>query len=183
MHKHHKFSLKQPLLWLILSVMLLVIWLSACSSPPAEVVEVTRVVTETIIVEGESVEVEVTRVVTETVTETITETVEVEAGSDEDIVEEEPEPLEATGSEDDSGPLPPEPEDGPKVTSGGGTTDADEVAMVEGNLETAVPRRANPTRGSQLNEPILITFSNTENSDEWLKFCELISKIHKKQCV
>lgn len=90
----------KPLLF-VCAALALVLYLVACSSEPDVVeVEVTRVVTETEIVEveGEPVEVEVTRVVTETVIETV----EVEAES-----EDEPEPPSATGSEDDSGPLPP----------------------------------------------------------------------------
>ncbi|MFZ1399149.1 MAG: hypothetical protein WAS33_19740, partial [Candidatus Promineifilaceae bacterium] len=59
----------------------------ACSGP-AEVVEVTRVVTETEVVEvpGETEEtvVEVTRVVTETVTETVVEEVVVDPTSEEE---------------------------------------------------------------------------------------------------
>jgi hypothetical protein len=59
----------------------------ACSAP-AEVVEVTRVVTETEVVEvpGDSSEVtvEVTRVVTETVTETVVEEVIVEPVNEEE---------------------------------------------------------------------------------------------------
>ncbi|GJM41675.1 MAG: hypothetical protein DHS20C20_19570 [Ardenticatenaceae bacterium] len=130
-------------------------------------------------VEGEVTEVEVTRVITETVVETV----EVEAGSedDEDIFEEEPEPPLATGSEDDSGPLPPEPEDGPKVTSRGGAPV--ENSSLEATVsETAVPRRANPTQNSQLEGPILIAVANTEVTNEWLKMCDLVEELRKKRC-
>jgi peptide/nickel transport system substrate-binding protein len=54
-------------------------------------VEVTRVVTETVVEEGETVE--VTRVVTETVVETVVETVEVEAEAEEEVVADGPKDL------------------------------------------------------------------------------------------
>src|SRR5690606_26345706 len=56
-------------------VLLLVLVLAACTAPQPQVVEVTRVVTETVQIEGEAVE--VTRVVTEEVE--VTRVVETEA--------------------------------------------------------------------------------------------------------
>lgn len=67
---------KKRFYWLLLSALALMLVLAACQ-PEAEVVEVTRVVTETQEVEVE-VPVEVTRVVTEVQTETVVEEVQVE---------------------------------------------------------------------------------------------------------
>jgi peptide/nickel transport system substrate-binding protein len=64
--------------WFMIGVVLLLasFVLAACGSSEPTTVEVTRVITETVLEEGMTVE--VTRVVTETVVETVVETVEVE---------------------------------------------------------------------------------------------------------
>ena len=71
---------------LSLILLLIVAMVAVACSAPAEVVEVTRVVTETEVVEveGDTEEVEVTRVVTETVTETVVEEVIVDTESEEE---------------------------------------------------------------------------------------------------
>lgn len=71
---------------LSLILLLIVAGVAVACSAPAEVVEVTRVVTETEVVEveGGTEEVEVTRVVTETVTETVVEEVIVDTESEEE---------------------------------------------------------------------------------------------------
>lgn len=131
-----------------LFLLFLLIIVAACGGGEPEVVEVTRVVTETETVEvaGEETIVEVTRVVTETetVTETVTESVveeqvEVEEAAEEEMEEEAmeedaadeemaaqpPDDVSAIGSEDATGDVPPPPDDGPKVES---TRTAAEVA-------------------------------------------------------
>ena len=61
--------------WFMIGTLLLLVGfvLAACSSTEPTTVEVTRVITQTVVEDGEPVE--VTRVVTETVTETVVETV------------------------------------------------------------------------------------------------------------
>ena len=173
MHKRRNVFRKRPYRWLF-STLLLLTLLAACSLTP-EVVEVTRVVTETEIIEvpEEAVEVEVTRVVTETVTETVVEEVE---------AEEEPAPPSATGSEDDSGPLPPAPDDGPKVTSRGGTTSGADGAETEIVQETAVPRRSNPFDETNTPQTTLVATIFEIDATEWQKLCQLAQATFKKRC-
>lgn len=165
----------RPYLWVICIIFLLLLWPVACSKAP-EVVEVTRIVTETVIIESDPVEVEVTRVVTETVIETV----EIEEES-EDTFAEEPEPPSATGSEDDSGPQPSEPDDGPKVTSRGGSP-ASTVAIAEVSLETAVSHRATLTNSSGFEGELPIMNSTTIDSTELVKWCEIAETMNKKRC-
>ncbi|MEZ4591349.1 MAG: hypothetical protein R3D55_09425 [Chloroflexota bacterium] len=171
MSKYLRRNWQRPYLWLIAPTLLLLTILTACSQQE-DVIEVTRVVTETVIVEpeDETVTIEVTRVVTETVIETV----EIEAESEEAAAEAEPEPPLATGSEDDSGPQPPEPENGPKVTARTGTSTVAEVAQV-----TAVPLRTNQ---NDANQPIAIAFISTLNSHELQKWCNQAGTAHKKRC-
>ncbi|WP_420641702.1 hypothetical protein [Candidatus Leptofilum sp.] len=176
MRKFLKTTVKWSAFVTINAIFLLLVWLAACSSEP-EVVEVTRVVTETVVVEGEAVEVEVTRVVTETVVETVVE--EVEEMEEEATGDDLPS---ATGSEDDSGPLPPEPDDGPKVTSRTGIPVAEATTLEEAGLETAVPHRAIPENGSSSEEPTSITVASNVTANEWQKLCRLAKKLHKKRC-
>lgn len=118
-------------LWLGAGFLLMTAVLAACQPEP-QVVEVTRVVTETVVetveVEGEAVE--VTRVVTETVVETVVTEAEEEA---EDEAFEDAQQIQpggnthlATGSEEDAVPLP-TPVVGPKVQA---TRTAVEVALI-----------------------------------------------------
>lgn len=158
-------ALAKPTIFITISIILLLLLLAGCSGEP-EVVEVTRVVTETEAIEAEPIEVEVTRVVTETVTETV----EVEAEGEADG-----EPPSATGSEDDSGPLPPEPDDGPKVISRNGSSFSQEVA-----LETAVPLRAN--QNEPASQPTPVTFVSGVDPNMLQKLCHLIEKTFKKKC-
>ncbi|VAW34290.1 hypothetical protein MNBD_CHLOROFLEXI01-3875 [hydrothermal vent metagenome] len=146
-------------------IFLLLLILAACS-PEIETVtvEVTRVVTETVVEEGETVE------VTRVVTETIIETVEVEAEAEPDD-----EPPSATGSEGDAGPLPPAPGDGSKVVAGRGSTQAAELIV-----ETAVTLRASQPNATNIEQPTAI-FSPISPS-ELQKWCQLIVKTHKKRC-
>jgi hypothetical protein len=127
-------------------------------------VEVTRIVTETVTVEGEMTE--VTRVVTETIVETVEINPEEEADE---------EPPSATGSEGDAGPLPPAPEDGPKVVESRGSTPAAALA-----LETAVTLRANQT--STTTQPTLIVTSTRITPTELQKWCRLAAEVYKKRC-
>ena len=72
--------------FMIGSLLLAILVLVACGSSEPATVEVTRVITQTVVEEGASVE--VTRIVTETVVETVVETVEVEPedmGSEEEM--------------------------------------------------------------------------------------------------
>ena len=74
--------------WFIIGTLMLLVSLVlvACGSSEPTTVEVTRVITQTVVEEGASVE--VTRIVTETVVETVVETVEVEPedmGSEEEM--------------------------------------------------------------------------------------------------
>ncbi len=165
---------QRPSLWLIGLACLLFSLLAACSQREEIIVEVTRVVTETEIVEAEddAVEVEVTRVVTETVIETV----EVEAES-----EEESEPPLATGSEDDSGPLPPEPDDGPKVTSRVTTPTSEDTETVA--LVTAVPPRASQNNTAVVSQPTSVTLTNDLNSNLLQKWCHQAITTRKKRCI
>jgi ABC-type Fe3+-hydroxamate transport system substrate-binding protein len=142
--------------------LLFVLFLTACAGSSAETVtvEVTRVVTETVVTEGESVE--VTRVVTETV-----ETAPEEAPNG-DL------PF-ATGSEGDAEPLPPPPDDGPKVAESRGSTQDAELVV-----ETAVTLRANQPNPNINNtaQPSTTTLSPTELQ----KLCQLATRIYKKRC-
>lgn len=143
---------KQKLI-IVLSILLFAIVLASCGSaqPETVIVEVTRVVTETVEVEGEAVE------VTIVVVETVVEEVEVQ---EEPAAEEAAEPMEeatdaeleeavgdnlsATGSEDATGDGPPPPDTGPKVestraASATGETAAEaEVRSAETDGDTAV---------------------------------------------
>jgi hypothetical protein len=159
--------------WLAAPALLLLFLLAACSTPAPEVVEVTRIVTETVIeeVERETVEAVVTRVVTETVIETITiEENEGETGEA---------PPSATGSEGDSDPLPPAPGDGPKVTSRVGTSSLQDIALV-----TAVPlrtKRSNPTN-TNTDQPTILEFIGITDPIEWQKWCGYTGTHYKKRC-
>ncbi|MCP4359666.1 MAG: VWA domain-containing protein [Chloroflexi bacterium] len=140
-----------------LILLIVAILFSSCQpQPEPQVVEVTRVVTETVVetveVEGETVE--VTRVVEETVIETVTVEVEVaeeEAADDLRETFEEAQQIEpggnpplSTGSEGDAIPLP-TPNSGPKVevTRSNAQLILDEAlpgeARTEINLDSAVP--------------------------------------------
>jgi hypothetical protein len=148
------------------ALLVILILLAACS-PEIETVtvEVTRVVTETVTVEGETVE--VTRVVTETVVETV------EVAPEEEAAEE---PPSATGSEGDAGPLPPPPDDGPKVAVSRGSTPAADLT-----LETAVTLRASQTN-SVSTPPTVTSSANIINSTELQKWCQLAAELYKKRC-
>lgn len=140
----------------------------ASCSPKTETVtvEVTRVVVETVVEEGETVE------VTRVVTETIVETIEIEPESIPDEA-----PPAATGSEGDAGPLPPPPNDGPKVTERRGFGPAADVAV-----ETAVVLRNSQDSNPALPQPNLVavaSFSSIERS----KWCTLAADNYKKQCI
>jgi hypothetical protein len=158
---------RQPLLWLGLALLLAPALFVACSQEPETVtVEVTRVVTETVVEEGETVE--VTRVVTETVVETI------EIEPEEETAEE---PPSATGSEGDAEPLPPPPDDGPKVAESRGSTPAADLA-----LETAVALRTTQPNSSSAAQEILIAQVFLDPT-ELQKWCQLVTKLYKKRCV
>lgn len=160
-HQSRKPSKSAP--WL--GILFILVLLAACTpKTEPEIVEVTRVVTETVTVEGESVE--VTRVVTETVV--------VETAPEEEA---EGEPPSATGSEGDAGPLPPPPDDGPKVVEGRGSTPAADLV-----LETAVTVRGDQTNNN--NAPQLAATNNTTiDPIELQKWCQLATEIYKKRCV
>jgi hypothetical protein len=145
----------------------LLLGLLAACSPKTETVtvEVTRVVTETVTVEGESVE------VTRVVTEIIVETIEMEPA--EEAAEE---PPSATGSEGDAGPLPPPPDDGPKVAAGRGSTPTAALA-----LETAVTLRASQSNDASTQQTG-INNSTIINPAELQKWCQLAAEAHKKRC-
>ncbi|MCP4416797.1 MAG: hypothetical protein GY805_09255 [Chloroflexi bacterium] len=157
---------QRPLYGLCSMVLLLLFILAACS-PQETIVEVTRIVTETIEIEGEAVEVEVTRVVTETVTETI---VEAEADPNGELPS-------ATGSEGDAEPLPPPPENGPKVVESRGF-----AQVVAFNGETAVTLRANQTNTNTNVQANVTAISATLNTTELQNLCQLATKTHKKRC-
>lgn len=165
MNSFHKSWRQRPFYRISVSILLLLILLAACSSEIETVtVEVTRVVTETVVEEGETIE--ITRVVTETVIETVEG--ETEADS---------QPPSATGSEGDAGPLPPPPDNEPKVSESRGS--AQTAAMIE---ETAVTLRANQTSSTN-NEQANASGSFPQLSPiELQKWCRLASKLHKKQC-
>ncbi len=159
-------QLKKARLCITLAMLIL---LAACSPRNEPVtVEVTRVVTETVTVEGETVE--VTRVVTETVVETI----EVEP-EEESIAE----PPSATSSEGDAGPLPPPPDDGPKVAESRGSTPAADLA-----LETAVSLRGNQTNSASTAQAAITTTSPPIiiRPTELQKWCNLATEVYKKRC-
>lgn len=151
--------------------LLLLIILVACSPKPETVtVEVTRVVTETVVIDGEEVEVVVTRVVTETVLEEV----EIEP------VEPDGDLPSATGSEGDAEPLPPPPDNGPKVAESRGSTQA--AALV---VETAVTLRANQTSqitNSTTVQSIATTTVTIISSTDLQKWCQLATQIYKKRC-
>ncbi len=153
--------------WLGLSLLLTLALLGACSQETETVtVEVTRVVTETVVEEGETVE--VTRVVTETVVETV------EVEPEEEAVEE---PPSATGSEGDAGPLPPPPDDGPKVAESRGSTPVAELV-----LETAVTLRGRQTSSSPPSQAVLTTTFASLDLIERQKWCNLAAELYKKRC-
>lgn len=163
---HQQRKASQLLKWLGLSLLLVLALFVACSPEPETVtVEVTRVVTETVVEEGETVE--VTRVVTETVVETV------EIETEEETAEE---PPSATGSEGDAGPLPPTPDDGPKVAESRGSTPAADLA-----LETAVTLRSSQPNSSSATQEIL-TAPMVLNPTELQKWCQLATELYKKRC-
>lgn len=164
-HRHHPLKKAQRMFCGPgVPLLILLILLAACSPKPEPVtVEVTRVVTETVTVEGEPIE--VTRVVTETVVETV------EVAPEEEAAEE---PPSATGSEGDAGPLPPPPDDGPKVAESRGFTPAADLA-----LETAVALRGNQTNSASVQPAVIIA---TINPTELQKWCQLAAEVYKKRC-
>ncbi|NJN53579.1 MAG: hypothetical protein HC804_01790 [Anaerolineae bacterium] len=141
---------KNVFLWGLCLTMLGMILLVACQ-PEVQVVEVTRVVTETVVetvtVEGQVVE------VTRVVEATVVETVEIEVPAEETAAEEEAPAIDqqtqpgdspfSRGSEGDAVPLP-TPATGPKVDSG-----ASPLAVADGGGEGAAGghgRRSDPGR-------------------------------------
>ena len=155
---------QRSFLWLIMVGLLLVIIPAACSTKPETIiVEVTRVVTETIVEEGELVA--VTRVVIESQEEAVEEAPEAELDS---------EPPSATGSEGDAEPLPPPPDSGPKVAESRGSTEAAELAV-----ETAVTLRANQISNEA---QTIITANGSLNATALQKWCEQATRIYKKRC-
>lgn len=165
MNSFHKSWQQRPFYKISVTILLLLILLAACSSEIETVtVEVTRVVTETVVEEGETIE--VTRVVTETVIETV-----------EGETEDDSEPPSATSSEGDAGPLPPPPDNEPKVSESRGP--AQTAAMIG---ETAVTPRASqtsPTNNGQANASSTIPQLSPTEIQKW---CQLAAKLHKKQC-
>ncbi len=161
--KHQQEKARERLEWLGLTLLLTLALLSACTPKTETVtVEVTRVVTETVVEEGETVE--VTRVVTETVVlEPEVEAIE--------------EPPSATGSEGDAGPLPPPPDDGPKVAERRGSTPAADFA-----LETAVTLRANQTSSTSTSQGDFPTTAELIDPTELQKWCQLATVLYKKRC-
>lgn len=158
---------KSPLIGPVVTLLVMLITLAACSPRiETETVEVTRVVTETVTVEGEPVE--VTRVVTETVVETIEVMPEEETGE---------EPPSATGSEGDAGPLPPPPDEGPKVAASRGSTPAADLA-----LDMAVTLRANQTNSNSTSPDISATVSGPFSPTNLQKLCQLATELYKKRC-
>jgi len=153
--------------WLGLTLLFMLALLVACSPKTETVtVEVTRVVTETVVEEGETVE--VTRVVTETIVETVL--VEPEGETIE-------EPPSATGSEGDAGPLPPPPDDGPKVAESRDSTPAANLA-----LETAVTLRASQTNSNSTSQEAFPTTASPLDPTELQKWCRLVTEVYKKRC-
>lgn len=135
------------------AVLFLLIFLASCGGADSETIEVTRVVTETVEIEGEPVEVEATRVVTETetVVEEMEEAMEEEAVDEESAAEppaeeevaedDQPGDFSAVGSEDGTGDVPPTPQNGPKVESTRTAQDASGLEPIEARAaaeETAV---------------------------------------------
>ena len=164
---HQQRKARQLFECLRLSLLLALLLIVACSQEPETItVEVTRVVTETVVEEGETVE--VTRVVTETVVETV------EVEPEEEAVEE---PPSATGSEGDAGPLPPPPDDGPKVAESRGSTQAADLA-----LETAVTLRGSQTNSNSTSQEVLTTASAPTDPIERQKWCRLAAELYKKRC-
>jgi len=164
--RQHK-KAKKLFQWLGLMLLLMLAMLVACSPKTETVtVEVTRVVTETVVEEGETVE--VTRVVTETVVETIV------IEPQEEAVEE---PPLATGSEGDAGPQPSPPDDGPKVAESRGSTSGADLAP-----ETAVTLRANQTNDASTSQVIISTTSPPIDSIQLQKWCHLATEVYKKRC-
>lgn len=162
--QHQQRKIRARLQWLGVALVFMLTLLAACTPKTETVtVEVTRVVTETVVEEGETVE--VTRVVTETV---VVEP-EVEA------IEESPS---ATGSEGDAGPLPPPPDDGPKVAERRGSTPAADFA-----LETAVTLRGNQTNSTAASQEVSPTTTELINATELQKWCQLATVLYKKRCV
>lgn len=162
--QHQQRKIRTRLQWLGVALVFVLALLAACTPKTETVtVEVTRVVTETVVEEGETVE--VTRVVTETV---VVEP-EVEA------IEESPS---ATGSEGDAGPLPPPPDDGPKVAERRGSTPAADFA-----LETAVTLRGNQTNSTAASQEVSPTTTELINATELQKWCQLATVLYKKRCV
>ena len=148
-----------------ISFLLLLILLAACSPKnEIETVEVTRIVTETVVEEGETI------AVTRVVTETVVETVEVEP-TDGDSPS-------ATGSEGDAGPLPPPPNDEPKVHEGRGSTQVAELI-----LETAVTLRATQPHTSNNGQPAAPNNLPAINPTELQKWCQRVRQQYKKQCL
>jgi len=164
---HRQIRERKLFQWLGLMLLLILVLLVACSPKTETVtVEVTRVVTETVTVEGEPVE--VTRVVTETVVETIEVKPEEEAGG---------EPPSATGSEGDAGPLPPPPDNGPKIAERRGSTPVADLA-----LETAVTLRGNQTNNASASQEVITTTSAPIDPTELQKWCRLATEVYKKRC-
>jgi hypothetical protein len=162
--QHHKLNKAGWLFYSPGTALLLMFALLAACSPKTEyvTVEVTRIVTETVTVEGESTE--VTRIVTETI-DILTEE-ETDSSSPS-----------ATGSEGDAGPLPPMPEDEPKVAESRGS-----APVADFVLETAVALRANQIRSTTTTQPTLFTTSATINPTELQKWCRLAATVYKKRC-
>lgn len=159
---------KRPLHWLGIAALFLLIFVVSCSPKTEPVtVEVTRVVTETMVTEGETVE--VTRVVTETIVE------EVEIAP-----EEQPGDLpSAIGSEGDAEPLPPPPNDGPKVTESRGSTQVAELAVAMA-VTVRATNQTNPTSNSPTQ--VSLTAATTSSPAEQQKWCALIEELYKKRC-
>ena len=147
-------------------LLLLLIVLAACSPKTETItVEVTRVVTETVIEEGESVE------VTRVVTETIVESIEIEPEEESDT-----EPPSATGSEGDAGPLPPIPTEGPKVPARRGSSAVASLA-----IETAVTLRAAQTNNEFIQQTAVVAPTIISPS-EWQQACDQVKILYKKRC-
>ena len=169
MKKHRKYQhqprkTKARLQWLGMTLVFMLALLAACTPKTETVtVEVTRIVTETVVEEGETVE--VTRVVTETIV------LEPEAEAIE-------EPPSATGSEGDAGPLPPPPDDGPKVAERRGSTPAADFA-----IETAVTLRGNQTNSTSTSQEVSPTTTELIDATELQKWCQLATVLYKKRCV
>lgn len=100
----------------------------------------------------------------------------------------EDENIDATGSEEDSGEIPPTPEPGSKVESP--RTPSDEP--ISANLttlanriesgETAVSHRSNQSGPTIIDQPTNIPFVNRTTPTEWQKRCQLAQATNKKRC-